>query len=264
MDVSADIVIRFGRYRISLYNPHLIFLLSVAASLALLALERSIGIGWDYHLDAYTYIEWSKFDQFSIESVLSNFAIWDLAGNAWYYIVNIFNSNVNALIGLNILVYSITNVTLANFCYKNIDPCSKGVWLLLLLVIFNPYRTHLSVHVLKDTLIIISIVYFFIVPRAYSWLFILLSFFISFRAVLYLVAIFNKKNFIFVLTPVLLFIFFEPGDFISKLDILPHTLPSMTFRDYDNVPNFLELGMLGSIIRVIVWPLLALSGVFFL
>ena len=38
----------------------------------------------------------------------------------------------------------------------------------------------------------------------------------------------------------------------------------MTFRDFDKVPNFFELGVLGAIIRAIVWPFLYLTGIFFL
>jgi len=38
----------------------------------------------------------------------------------------------------------------------------------------------------------------------------------------------------------------------------------MTFRTFDNVHNFFELGLLGAIIRALIWPFLYLTGLFFI
>ena len=39
---------------------------------------------------------------------------------------------------------------------------------------------------------------------------------------------------------------------------------NMHFRDYDTVPNFSEYGYLGIYLRACIWPLIAVSGAFFL
>jgi hypothetical protein len=37
---------------------------------------------------------------------------------------------------------------------------------------------------------------------------------------------------------------------------------NMRFRSYDDVPNFADLGLAGTVLRMLVWPLLSLTGVF--
>ena len=242
--------------KISLYSPFLIFLLSILACLFVLSIERLAGIGWDFHPDANTYIVTSN-------GAASNFSIQDYLGNFFYVLVDLLNSEVWLLITFNIFIYSITNVALANFFKKHTGLHKKQIWILFLLVIFNPYRIHLSVHVLKDTLIIFGMVYFFTSSKIYSWIFLLLSYSVSHRTVIYLVAILNKKNLIIIMIPIVFFISIQSEGFLSSI-LSAKDQVNMTFRDFDKVPNFFELGVLGAIIRAIVWPFLYLTGIFFL
>jgi len=248
--------IKTGNFRIPLYNPFLIFSLSILACLFVLSIERLTGIGWDFHPDANTYITISN-------GAVSNFDVQSYFGALFFALVDMMNSEVWMLITFNIFVYSITNVTLANFFKKHTGLHKKQIWILFLLVIFNPYRTHLSVHVLKDTLIIFGMVYFFTSSKIYSWIFLLLSYSVSHRTVIYLVAILNKKNLIIIMIPIVFFISIQPEGFLSSI-LSAKDQVNMTFRDFDKVPNFFELGVLGAIIRAIVWPFLYLTGIFFL
>ena len=248
--------IKTGNFRIPLYNPFLIFSLSILACLFVLSIERLTGIGWDFHPDANTYITISN-------GAVSNFDVQSYFGALFFALVDMMNSEVWMLITFNIFVYSITNVTVANFFKKHTGLHKKQIWILFLLVIFNPYRTHLSVHVLKDTLIIFGMVYFFTSSKIYSWIFLLLSYSVSHRTVIYLVAILNKKNLIIIMIPIVFFISIQPEGFLSSI-LSAKDQVNMTFRDFDKVPNFFELGVLGAIIRAIVWPFLYLTGIFFL
>jgi hypothetical protein len=248
--------IKTGNFRIPLYNPFLIFSLSILACLFVLSIERLVGIGWDFHPDANTYITISN-------GAVSSFDAQNYFGALFFVLVDMMNSEVWMLITFNIFVYSITNVTLANFFKKHTGLHKKQIWILFLLVIFNPYRTHLSVHVLKDTLIIFGMVYFLTSNRVYSWIFLLLSYSVSHRTVIYLIAMLNKKNLIILIIPMVFFILMQSEGFLPS--VLSTTgQVDMTFRDFDKVPNFFEFGVLGAIIRAIVWPFLYLTGVFFL
>ena len=248
--------IKSPNFRIPLYNPFLIFSLSILACLFVLSIERLAGIGWDFHPDANTYITMSN-------GAAASFGILNYLGNFFYVLVDMMNSEVWLLITFNIFIYSITNVALAKFFKKNTGLHKKQIWILFLLVIFNPYRIHLSVHVLKDTLIIFGMVYFFTSSKIYSWIFLLLSYSVSHRTVIYLVAILNKKNLIIIMIPIVFFISIQPEGFLSSI-LSAKDQVNMTFRDFDKVPNFFELGVLGAIIRAKVWPFLYLTGIFFL
>ena len=46
------------------------------------------------------------------------------------------------------------------------------------------------------------------------------------------------------------------------IHVITKTNGDMTFRGFDSVPSFHELGILGSIIRSILWPILYLTGAF--
>jgi len=242
--------------KISFYNPFLIFLLSILTCLFVLSIERLAGIGWDFHPDAVTYITRSN-------GALTSFGFQNYLGNFFYVLVDMMNSEVWLLITFNIFVYSITNAALANFFKKNTGLHKKQIWILFLLVIFNPYRIHLSVHVLKDTLIIFGMVYFFTSNKIYSWIFLLFSFSVTQRSVIYLAALLNKKNLIIIMIPIVFFILMQQEGFLSSI-LSTRGQVDMTFRNFDKVPNFFELGVLGAIIRAIVWPFLYLTGIFFL
>ena len=243
----------------SLYSRYSIFLLSILASLFVLTVERLAGIGWDFHPDASTYITLSSgtASNFNFSSLLeSHFS-------SFYVLVDLLGSQVWLVITLNIFFYAATNVALMSFFRKHIGPYKKQVGILFFLIVFNPYRTHLSVHVLKDTLIIFGMVYFFTSSRIYSWLFLLLSYSVSIRTIIYLVSVFNKRNLIFITIPIIFFLLMQSEGFLHSI-LSTENQVDMTFREFDKVPNFFEFGIFGAIARAIIWPFLYLTGIFVL
>jgi len=73
----------------------------------------------------------------------------------------------------------------------------------------------------------------------------------------------NKRNLIIVTVLVVAFILTLPMDFILSVMSTENQV-DMTFRTFDNVHNFFELGLLGAIIRALIWPFLYLTGLFFI
>lgn len=240
----------------NVYNPIFIFTLSALFCILMLILERSVGIEWDFHPDARTYIELSP-------GSFSRLGLDDLMLGKWFYVtVDFFKNHVDTIIAFNILIYSITNVGIATFFYKYTGFYQKKIVLLLfLLVIFNPYRIHLAVQVLKDTIIIFGIVYFLIGKR-FSWLYFTISFLFSLRSAMYLIAIIRKRNFIIVLLLISLFLLWYMGPNGILLILSTEAQVNMTFREFDSVPNFFEFGVLGAAIRAVLWPFFYLTGVF--
>ena len=240
----------------SSYNGIVLFILSVLACMFVLLVERVAGIEWDFHPDANTYVTIS-------DGTIDNFTLGNYFGGLYYILVDLADSQVWLLITFNIFIYSMTNVALGKFFKKHVDRQKVTCYFLFLCVIFNPYRIHLSVHVLKDTLIIFGLVYYFTAHRKYAWLFFVLSYAISVRSVIYLTAFLNRRNFLIVSMPIMLFIFIQPDGWLLSVLSSEHSV-NMTFRDFDKVPNFFELGLLGAIIRALLWPFIFLTGVFYL
>jgi len=247
--------VKIGQIRAKIYHPFVVFLISVSMCMLVLWAERSVGIEWDFHPDANTYITKSN-------GAENNFMTF-YKGNLFYIIVNFFNSNINTVIAFNVFLYALTNVALAQFFIKRSRAKHVLTFILFYLVIFNPYRIHLSVHVLKDTLIIFGLVIFFSFSKRYSWVFLFISFMVSLRVSIYLVSVMNKRNLIIVTVLVVAFILTLPMDFILSVMSTENQV-DMTFRTFDNVHNFFELGLLGAIIRALIWPFLYLTGLFFI
>jgi len=240
----------------NIYKPIYIFTISVLACILLLTLERIFGIQWDYHPDARTYIEspLNKYKEVGLKNLM--------VGNWFYIIVSYLDNSADKVIALNILIYSITNVGIANFFYRHVAKHQKKIILFLfLLVIFNPYRIHLAVQVLKDTIIIFGVVYFLISKR-FSWLFFIVSFFVSLRSAIYLTAIIKRKNFIIILALITAFLLFYKGLDGILIIFSSEFQFDMTIRDFDKVPNFYEYGTFGVLLRTILWPFFYLTGVF--
>jgi hypothetical protein len=151
-------------------NKISIFIISILICSLFLGLERIIGIKWNYHPDAETYI----LEGPVVALVLIENGFLGLFNNFYYIISFLCSANINYLIFLNILFYSLTNV-LIFIIFKRSDKkylLNLPFWILVLV----PYRIHLAVHVLKDTIIIFSLV--LILSRTFfsklSYIFILL------------------------------------------------------------------------------------------
>ena len=61
----------------------------------------------------------------------------------------------------------------------------------------------------------------------------------------------------------MLFIFIQKEGFFSAI-LNTQNQVDMTFREFDNVPNFFQYGVLGAVFRAIIWPFLFLTGLFIL
>lgn len=245
----------------------IIILFSIIFALIILLIERSIGIGLDYHPDTLTYLEFS--DETLKNSFIEN--PFNFIGSFFYVWVGFFNKNTFIIITINILVFAITNLILY-LGVKNILNKQNNFYLILsLLLIFDPYRAHLSVHILKDTLIIFSLIStlyfinnkFFFIPSIFSVIFGMLLRFNFYGYLLIIVSFLKNKNFyilfilFFIIIPFVPFELDELDDFSEK--------GSLAFRDFDKIPNFVNFNYpFGEILRGLTWPIIRVFNFAFL
>jgi uncharacterized protein YkwD len=83
-----------------------IFFSSIIFSLTILIIERIIGIGADYHPDSTYYLNYNDYAK--------HFRV----GLFYHDIVYFFNSNVSALLTLNVIAFSLTNLVLYSVLKK--------------------------------------------------------------------------------------------------------------------------------------------------
>jgi hypothetical protein len=235
----------------------LVFFVSLMMSLLFLVIERLAGIGLDFHPDAITYTEL----YYGVANNIIEKDFLSFPNNAYYLVSYVFNGSPELLISLNIFLYSLTNVIFYNFVSRTgVVGLSRIVGIIVFFTI--PYRLHLSVHVLKDTMII----FFFIYIMCNGWT--------NYRSVLSIISMFCLRIFSFSYLGLIVHNrIFKFGVFLLFLIIvlfndqfttflLKQNNLDMTFREFDNVPNFSDLGLLGSLIRAIVWPFFVISGFF--
>jgi hypothetical protein len=238
-----------------------VFLYSLICCFFFFILERMVGIGWDFHPDAVTYTQ--KYLVLSENLIEQGFLSFP---NNVYYLVSYFlNGNISLLIILNVLAYSFTNVLIAKefkrFSFYSNWGRNKKIWLLLLLL-FIPYRLHLAVHVLKDTLILLGLV--LVVVNANRKTLLALAFIPTFLlrvlSIVYLTVLMPNKIIKFGIPIVIIFMIFN-SEFITSF-LLGQNALEMTFRESDRVPTFQDLGLIGVFIRGIVWPIFNLTGIY--
>ena len=235
------------------------FLISILFSLLVLLIERSLNINYDYHPDTLTYLNNSSED---LTSEFYQNPIQFL-GNFYYIWVFFFNADKIVLIILNIFIYALTNSIMFSL-FKEIY--RKKGWLYyisVLIIIFDPYRAHLSVHILKDTLIIFSLVLFiFSSSKIISSFGLILGFMLRLGFFVYLPIVFvylNKKNFIFFTLSTLILLWYFWDIILSGISSGQEI--DMAFREFDRVYNFVEIGYpFGDIIRSLTWPVIRLTG----
>jgi hypothetical protein len=273
-----------------MFSPVFIFIFSIFCCIATLIIERSLGVGWDFHPDANTYLKTSEKiandvyvdfsnKSFNFTTIINYLSL--IKGSLFYFIVDFFNSNINLVLGLNIFFYSLTNAKISSFYLNNcFEESELFLGILFFLVIFNPYRIHLSVHVLKDTLIIASLVFVALNRRSFSSiLYFIFGMFLRNGWIMYFFSFINLRKFKLIMSNntsnlnkilylcSIIFIIIYLYWFVDKYwgtiyHVLTTTNGNMTFREFDNVPSFYELGVFGSIIRATLWPLLYISGAF--
>lgn len=235
----------------------LVFFVSTLACIIALILERIAGIDWDFHPDVVTYITEYK-------SVAAQ-GLETLPNQLYYFITDWVDGSVSLLIALNVLAYCATNVIIANV-YSDFRRAKglirKGSVVLLVLLLFAPYRLHLAIHALKDTFIILTLCIFTAYQgrTIYSWL--------AWIPLLLLRIYAGFYTLILVRGRLLLLIIVLAAVSISFLDLpvleflQDRNEAGMHSREFDTIPSFSELGILGTFLRMIIWPLLVVSGAF--
>jgi hypothetical protein len=241
----------------------MIFLISILFSLLLLLLENSFNINFEYHPDSLTYLNAAS-EEYLIAFLKNplNFL------GAFYYVwVSLFSSNVIILIILNIFLFALTNSILFSQVRTIYQKKGPLYFISVLIVIFDPYRAHLSVHILKDTMIIFSLVILlFSSSKIISFFGLILGFMLRLGFFIYLplkLTYLNKKNFIttFLIVAIPL-LYYSDGIVIS---VMTGQEGDMAFRSFDRVYNFVEFGYpLGDIMRSVAWPIIRLTGLAFL
>ena len=224
----------------------------------LLLAEISMGIGWDYHPDSVTYIENSRV----MTENIFNQNFFSIFNNLYYIISDFLQSNVSLLVTTNILFYIFTNLVIGKvykaYMYdKNISKIR--FWVLLSILSFNPYRVHLAVHVLKDTLVIFCLC---VLGIKNKWRYPagLVMLMLRLGSVLYLIQFISKRQIKYLGIMAIIVMCTEMSlliNFLSQKNMI-----QMQFRDFDQVPNFSQLGELGIVLRGILWPFFILSGTF--
>ena len=235
------------------------FLISILFSLLVLLMERSVNIDYDYHPDVLTYLNNSTEDL--IEDFYKNPI--KLLGKMYYVWFFFFNANKIVLIILNIFFYALTNSIMFSLIKEIYLKKGWLYYISVLIIIFDPYRAHLSVHILKDTLIIFSLVLFlFSSSKIISSFGLILGFFLRFGFFIYMpiaLVYLNKKNFIFFTLVALILFWYFNDNILSVLSSGQEI--KMSFRDFDTIYNFVEIGYpLGDIIRSLTWPVIRLTG----
>lgn len=238
-----------------------IFTLSSSSVLILLLLERMVGIGWDYHRDAVTYAE----DSFTIVDGILARGVIAIPNGGYYFIASFFDQNIYLITAYNIVLFSLTNVYFTKFHWNFIRDQRRLLTYTLLFLLFNPYRMHLASTVLKDTTVIflVTLIFYYFPNRkfiAISTFFPL--FLIRVVSAVYLAILVPLRYWKFLFIPALLLALSFSDIVVDRLDASNEV--SLKNREYDNMPTFQEYGYLGSLLRGILWPFLALTGTFFI
>jgi hypothetical protein len=232
-------------------NRTLVFTGSLCMSLLTLAAERMLGIGWDYHPDSVTYATKSKE---MAAGVLAG-GYQDLINNGYYLFAALLDQNVTLITLANMVFFALTNCILYGVHREH---SGRGFALFLLLAL-NPYRLHLSTTLLKDTLVILLLV--FSARSALRYMMTLpLQLAVRLGTVFYS-ALWIRPRHLLPLAALAVLAFIWAGDDIRRV-LLAANAEQMVFRGFDLVPTFQDLGLAGIGLRALLWPLLAWSGLF--
>jgi hypothetical protein len=235
-----------------------VFFISFAAALLFLGLERFAGIPWDFHPDSVTYATLSND---TVSAILAQSYLL-IPNNGYYFWASALGMSVTLMTLANMLFFSITNVILFRFhdfyCREN---QGSPQWLFALcLLMFNPYRLHLSTTALKDTMIVMLMV-FLVTNRSKLSLWTMpFLFVLRIASLFYVVTKLSRKNLIRLLIVGLIFSFAFAGALGDRL--LEFNSADMQLREFDRIPNFRDLGLFGTLARAGLWPFLAVSGAF--
>lgn len=261
----------------------IIFITSIIACIFFIKIENFLGIDYKYHPDALHYLKY-KIDiaheiYLSTESVAS--FLKSYFGRFFYFWVDILNYNPSYIIFSNIIFFAITNVVIFNIFNKKLINFDYLSLLLLIAVLFMPYRLHLSAHVLKETMMIFFFSLCFLrIHYLYKILPIIFIFYLRKFSLIYFLIFFNLNKIfnyfqinIILKLIILLFLLIVGLDIINELFIFHYesnlieqvtawSQKNMGGRDYDNITNFKYYHAYGVLLKAFIWPILFLSGSF--
>ena len=267
--------------------------------------RRIIGISPQYHPDSVYYFEsFSNYKSLTFKQSLFNnikhFFDHFFSNTFYLSIINLIyelhaqvtsikslsffhNTFYRYVISFNIFFHLILNLLILNYYFKQLKSSAfdhKNL-LFLLIILFLPFRCHLTVNILKDSLILFTLVIFLTYQNIYSLIisFVLVTPF-RFGAIIYYILFldyrkFDKKMFISLSVLILIFLlvlFFRNiyNDYgythqdllISIKEFLKaRNIAELGGRQFDEVPSFYEYKT-GSLIRSVTWPVLFLTGSF--
>ena len=271
------------------------FFISLAICLLFYTLEGLFNIDRFYHPD-------SKDHYLNPKEMLPTFQKnyfnpFIFLNYGYHYFSKLLNHNYYLLIFSNFIFYSLTNLIIFEKVFKKFLK-NKNLYIVVLfyLLFLEPYRLHLTCHVLKETLLIFILttfifvksflikIFFFILlefvrKNSIVYLLIFLSYNFIKKNILYVnkylnnYSFKNKKIYINLLLLILIIIFFYNYSFVfefaksifNKIYYLfrVYFFSDMQSRNYDNLTNFQEYGYhIGFWLKLLTWPLLYLSGFF--
>lgn len=141
--------------------------------IAMLAVQRAIGIEWDFHPDAAFYVaniealRDSGFDALLIDGNFENI-LYVIVGYAATTLTFQVLDDSTVLIALNIIVSMLTASRLFALTWVR---GRSGYSVPVLFFLFSPYLAHVSIHPLKDSLFIYLVlsVFYYIQQRKFAW-----------------------------------------------------------------------------------------------
>ena len=221
--------------------------------------ETIAGITLGYHPDSFTYLDNSS------NSKVFNFIEdpMQFIGKFYYVLVSFFKNNVILILFTNIIIFALTNLCIYSKIKDYMFNNGYIYFFSCMILIFDPYRAHLSVHVLKDTLIIFSFILLLCNINNFSSVFFIFFGFlmrIQFYGYLPIAFAFMSKKTLFIYSLILLYSF----PFLSSLEIpVPDELDekiALNFREFDKIPHFVNLTFpYGDILRSLTWPLIRIT-----
>lgn len=235
-----------------------VFFTSLAVAVLFLCFERFAGIPWDFHPDSVTYATLS--DETVKAIIDQNYFL--IFNNGYYFWASLLGMSVVLMTAANMLFFSLTNVILFDFhqfyCRERQDSMQ---WILaLLMLMFNPYRIHLATTALKDTMIVMLLVVMMTNRRYYGFWVMPLLFTLRVASLFYMIPKLSKKNLLRLLVIALLLSIAFAGVLGDRL--LEFNSADMQLREFDRIPNFRNLGLVGTLARAALWPVLAITGAF--
>ncbi|MFK7847214.1 MAG: hypothetical protein AB8G77_18070 [Rhodothermales bacterium] len=214
-----------------------------------LLLQNIVGMGPGVtHIDEGTYLN----PETNVCDGFESFAI--LIGHSYYCVVAALDYSIPAILLVQILIYISTSFfiyeRLKDFCKNN------AAYIFLLLVVFDPYRAHLAVHILKETFVIAGVC--LMLSNGFLGLFVSTAF--RFFSIIYLFITLKPLMITCLLAFLAITLRFLLPDLFFHIQGGGNN--EMIFREFDTVPTFNQFGLLGDLVRSLLWPMFLMTGAF--